>query len=112
MMQQTWLFLGAFAAIASGLGFIAEQPDRGVLGGLIGFFAWAIWSYGAFRVQITDQGGGQPIELQYPVLALFGGALAVFALAVTIDSVLSLLNPEESEELLKDWGRGQDGRRY
>ena len=123
MMQLSWLFLGVLAAIATGVAvWIAtttsadgEQPPRhdlGVIGGLVGFLAWSLWAYGAFTVHIPDHGGGAPIEVQYPALALFGVALAVLALMATIDHAMSLLNPDESEGLVREWGRTEDGRRY
>lgn len=115
MMQLTWLFIAAIATIATAGAFLvetSEHGDIGVAGGVIGFIAWTLWAYGAVNVQIPDASGGQPIEMQYPALALFGAALAVFALGTTIDHVMSLLDPDESEDLVRDWGREQDGRRY
>lgn len=112
MMQTTWLVLAVFSFAALGLAFLSEEPDRTIMGGLVAFIGWGLWSFAAFNVQIPDQGGGQPIQLSYPPLAIFGVLLAVIALALTIEAVLYLLNPEESTDLVRDWGRDESGRRY
>lgn len=112
MMQTTWLALGALAVVATGASIWTDERDRGIIGGVVGFLTFLFWAYGALGVQIPDQGGGQPIELSYPVLAVFGAGLAALALASTIDHVLALLDPDEASELLRQWGRGTDGRRY
>jgi len=88
MLQLTWLFIGALAAVATVLTLTTTDGDLGIIGGLIGTISWLLWAYSALNVVVITN--GEQIAQQYPSLAVFGVLMAVPNLFVALTGPLQI----------------------
>lgn len=88
MLQNTWLFVGLIAALATALTLWTADDQTAIISGLIGTVTWLTWAYSALNV-ITYDGGSQ-FAHSYPALAALGVMLAVPNLFVALTGPLAV----------------------
>lgn len=86
MYDLAWLFIGGLAILATFVSVSTSDNAIAMVVGAIGFFAWLLWSFGAFSGVETADGTAFTV---WP-LALFGVALAFLPGFISLTGPLEL----------------------
>jgi len=89
MLQLTWLFIGALAALATAFTLRTADDQTAIMSGLIGMMTWLLWGYSALNVIVYD-GSGNALSNSYPALAALGVMLALPNLFVALTGPLAV----------------------
>lgn len=96
MLLTTWLVVGALGTLATLVAVVTTDDGVAVVGGVIGFIAWGLWTFGALNVEVV--GGAVVYQYSMPPVALLGLAIAL------VPGYIALTGPVEMV------GRVRDGR--
>lgn len=96
MEQLTWLFFGAFAMTATGVGLFApiEKEFAGIFVGAAALL-WAYWGFNATNITIVTDAG--LISQEYVGAMYFGLALSLILGLFTFAVVMETLGVTESD---------------
>jgi len=110
MLLSAWLFIGFVALSSTGVALSTQTTaatqmpaDDGIaiISGVLGFLSWAMWSFGAFNIEIATDSGSTlsytlpPVAILGIVLALLPGYIALTGPAEIIRR--SVNNPDHRE---------------
>lgn len=81
MLESMWLFIGRVAfvwtlLVVGGAVYLDARDDGlAIVGGIIGFVMWGVWTFGTLNVEVVD--AGVVYEFSSPAATLLGIALAL-----------------------------------
>jgi len=110
MLESAWLFIGLISLCVTGVAVLTQTQgaalipnDDGVaiMSGTVGFVSWAIWTYGAFNIEVVTDNGVEAFT-STPV-AIFGVLMALIpayvALTGPAEIIASRYNKPDVDEL-------------
>jgi hypothetical protein len=103
MQQSIWLFVGALATLTTlGTVWAASVDDvLMIVGGVLGFVLWGVWSYGSLNVERVTGNGCCVVSWSSPAVTLVGVMLALipawFALTGGPDLFRKYRDPDAEE---------------
>lgn len=99
MLETAWLFVGRIAMVWTVLTlaaavYIDPVDDTGdglaIIGGVVGFVLWGVWTFGTFEVEVVD--GGTTVTFTQPELAILGVVLALVPGYIALTGPIELIN--------------------
>lgn len=98
MLESAWLFVGRIAfgwtvlTLAAAV-YVDPIDDTGdavaMVGGVVGFVLWGVWTFGVLNVEVRD--GGATTAFSHPELALVGIAMALVPAYIALTGPIDLV---------------------
>lgn len=96
MLLAAWLFVGALATLVTVGVVLTDDSGVGIVGGVLGVVLWAVWTFGAFNIEVTT--GGVSLTFTSAPVAIVGVAMAL------VPGYIALTGPVEL------FARAREGR--
>lgn len=99
MLESAWLFVGRIAMVwtvmtVAAAVYVDPVDDTGdglaIIGGVVGFVMWGVWTFGTLEVEVVD--GGTTVVFQQPELTILGVVLALVPGYIAMTGPIELIN--------------------
>jgi hypothetical protein len=88
MLLAGWLFVGCVAVLVT-VGVVLAQDDGvAIVGGALGTVLWAVWTFGAFDVEVAS--GGVTLSFTSASLAIVGVACGLVPAYIALTGPIEL----------------------
>lgn len=94
MLSTAWVFVGAVALVAT-LGAVLTADDGvAIVGGVVGFICWGVWSFGALDLTVVNSGGVETFSM--PEVAFLGIMFALLPGYIALTGPIEIIGRARS----------------
>jgi hypothetical protein len=99
MLTDAWVFIGVVALVATSAAVITDDDGIAIVGGVVGFVSWGVWSFGA--LDLTKVAGGGTETFTMTGVAYLGIMLALLPAYIALTGPVEIVSRARNGDIDK-----------